>query len=381
MKTAIPLMLDSTVFKQVPKLNSQLFKELVRYTRVGIYKLYISEVIEREFITWIKSEAQNSFDMVTKATKSLNKYHEEPNVFGIDLIFNPTVFTAENQINGILEKVVNNWEEFKNKTNAIVIPIHESHGKQVMDAYFNGDKPFNKIKNRFDIPDAFIYLGMKELLKNNEQVIFVTSDKKLLKNIHSEEIICFESISDLFSSGPSKLDDKYFNSLEKDNKNLVLLSIYEEEIHKKLIREIELSELIEEVFENLIDYVIGEYDDYSTSILDLKLETNEIKNISELSILVPFSAKISNAVTSVATKDELTSLNDQRLVNIEKNVTDNGDFEICEIYHSLVYGNFSIAFEGTDPSTWKDQKTSDHIWSEKEIKEISVSIENIQVKS
>jgi len=42
MKTAIPLMLDSTVFKQVPKLNSQLFKELVKYTRVGIYKLYIS---------------------------------------------------------------------------------------------------------------------------------------------------------------------------------------------------------------------------------------------------------------------------------------------------------------------------------------------------
>ena len=159
---------------------------------------------------------------------------------------------------------------------------------------------------------------------------------------------------------------------------LALFNIYEEEIHKKLTREIELSELIEEIEESLKDFVIGEYSDVSTNILDLKFKTGEIKNISELSILVPFLAKITHSVSSVATKDELSILNDQRLVNIEKNSNDNGDFEICEKHHSLVYGHFSIAFEDTDPSTWKEQKTSDHIWSEPEIKEISISIEDIQ---
>ena len=67
-------MLDSTVFKQVPKLNSELFNELVKYTRANLYDLYISEIVEQEFVSWIRGEAQNAFDTVTKATKSLNKY-------------------------------------------------------------------------------------------------------------------------------------------------------------------------------------------------------------------------------------------------------------------------------------------------------------------
>lgn len=377
----IPLMLDSSTFKQVPKLNSQLFKELVKYTRVGIYKLYISEVIEREFITWIQTEAQGAFDMVTKATKSLNKYYEEPNILGLSLGSNLTVFAAENQINGVLKKVVNNWEEFKNKTNATVLPIDESHGKLVMNAYFSGEKPFDKIKNRSDIPDAFIYYSLLELLKSHEKVIFVTSDKRLLKNIQNEKIICFENISDLFSDGPSKLDDRYFNSLEDDNKVFTLFTIYEEEIQKKVKREIELSDLIEEIEEGLIDLVIGEYRNVSTDAVDLKVNINDIKNITELSFIVPFSASISHSVSSNATKAELSLLNDQRLINIEKNVNDNGDFEIDEKHYTLVNGHFSIAFENSNPSTWKEKKTPDHFWSEPEISEISVSVEDIQANA
>jgi len=71
MDKIIPIMLDSTVFKQVPKLNSQLFNELVKCIRANLYSLHISEIVEQEFLSWIKVEAQNSFDTVIKATKSM----------------------------------------------------------------------------------------------------------------------------------------------------------------------------------------------------------------------------------------------------------------------------------------------------------------------
>lgn len=115
MDKVIPLMLDSTVFKQVPKLNSELFNELVKYTRANLYSLYISEIVEQEFISWVRAEAQNSFDTVTKATKSLNKYYEEPSILGLDFGFNVTVIAAEGQINRILKKVTDNWVSFKEK--------------------------------------------------------------------------------------------------------------------------------------------------------------------------------------------------------------------------------------------------------------------------
>lgn len=124
MEKNIPLMLDSTILKQVPKLNSELFNELVKYTRANLYSLYISEIVEQEFVSWAREEAQNAYDAVAKATKSLNKYYDGPSIFGLKLELNATILTAESEINGILKKVTENWISFKEKTNSTVIPIH-----------------------------------------------------------------------------------------------------------------------------------------------------------------------------------------------------------------------------------------------------------------
>lgn len=378
MDKAIPLMLDSTVFKQVPKLNSELFNELVKYTRASLYGLYISEIVEQEFISWIRAEAQNSFDTVTKATMSLNKYYEEPSVFGFNFGFNPTVFAAEGQINGILKKVTDNWVSFKEKTDATVIPIHAEHGKIVMDAYFKGEKPFSKIKNRLDIPDAFIFCSINELLKSNDKVIFVSSDKKFIKAIQNENIACFESLSDLFSRGEKRLDTKFFGSLSGDNRYFTLVKIYEDEIHRKLIKEIEFTDLDDILDCEIIDTAVGEYSDISTDVVEIKKKFDEAKSISELSFLVSFEAILKHTVESYATKDDLLMINDLRSKNIDKEVDDNGDFKVSEVHSSRVHGHFSLKFDDSDPSTWRTQKKSDSIFDQREIVEITVSLEDIQ---
>ncbi len=374
-------MLDSSVYKQVPNLNSQLFEELVKYTRTDIYKLYIPEVVEREFISWVKKGTQKAIDDVVSATQSLNKYYQEPNILGIDPVTYPTEFIANRQINEILNKVLSNWNAFKHKTNATIIPIRDNHGSLVMDAYFEGGKPFNEIKNRNDIPDAFIYCAINDLLKVNETVIFVTQDKRFTKNIQSQKIQCFERVSDLLSSGPAKIDGNYFNSLDVNDKTYILFKIYFDEIRRKLVKEINFSDFVNEKVEDLLDFALGEHHDVSTSVVDMKFDTSEIKTISRMSILVPFTAETLHAVDSIVSKDELAELDDQRLKSIEKEVDDNGDFKVCEKHQSLVGGHFSVAFEDTDPTTWKKEKLSDHAWSEPEIKEISVSLEDIKINA
>ncbi|ABX49689.1 hypothetical protein Sbal195_2521 [Shewanella baltica OS195] len=378
MDKVIPLMLDSTVFKQVPKLNSELFNELVKYTRANLYSLYISEIVEQEFISWVRAEAQNSFDTVTKATKSLNKYYEEPSILGLDFGFNVTVIAAEGQINRILKKVTDNWVSFKEKTGVTVIPIHAEHGKIVMDSYFKGETPFSSIKNRTDIPDAFIYCSLNELLKSHDKVIFVSSDKKFTKAIQNENITCFESLSNLFSEGPKQLDTRFFNSLSGDNKFFTLIRIYEDEIHRKLTQEIEFTDLEDVLGDEIIDLAVGEYSDASTDVIEIKKNFNEVKNISGLSFLVSFEAKLKRSVESCATKDELIMLDDQRLKNIVKEVDDNGDFRVFENHFYCVSGHFSLKFDDSDPSTWREQKKSDSFFVQREIVEISVVLEDIQ---
>ncbi|MBE8715763.1 PIN domain-containing protein [Cellvibrio polysaccharolyticus] len=380
MDESIPLILDSSVFRQVPKLNSQLFKEIVKYTRVGIYKIYIPEIVEKEYISWIKGEAQSSYDNVVKATQLLHKYYESPKILGFDFTFNATASIAANEINGILKKVINNWNDFKVNTNASIIPILPEHGKLVMDAYFDGATPFDKIKNRVDIPDAFIYFGIKEILNISEKVVFVTGDKRFSEKLQGETILCFDSLSDLFSSGPAKLDGQYFNHLNSDDRSRILLNIHKEYILNKLSSELAVSELADVFSGDLIDHTIGKYHDYSFDINNLSYLVGDIKNISDSSLLVPFSANIICSIKSTASKVELSSVDAQRLVKIEREV-DDGEFNLCEKYETPISGHFSVTFQDGDPTTWKEEKQSDSIFSEPEIKEISLALEDLQANA
>jgi len=377
MEKNIPIMLDSTILKQVPKLNSALFNELVKYIRADLYSLYVSEIVEKEYISWIRDEAQNSYDLVAKATNALNKYYEEPSILGFKFEFNSTISIAESHINGILKKVNDNWISFKEKSKATVISIHPEHGKTVMDAYFSGGKPFSKIKNRNDIPDAFIFCALNELLKSNEKVVFISSDKKFTEEIQCENIICFDNLSKLFSSGPSRLDARFFRSLEGDNKFFTLFRIYEDEIRRKLVSEIEYSDITDIIDDMIVEEAVGGYSDISTDVIDLIKMFDEATNISELTYLVSFEAKVKCTVDSYATKDEIAMINQQRLNNIAKEVDEDGNFKVSESYFYNFSGHFSVKFDDSDPSLWKEQK-KEGIFEQLEIHEIAVILEDIQ---
>lgn len=373
----IPLMLDSTIFKQVPKLNSELFIELIKYTRANLYSLYISEIVEQEFVSWVRDEAHSAYDAVKDATRSLNKYYEEPSIFGLKLGFNVTVMSAGSEINGILKKVTENWVSFKEKTNATLVPILPEHGKIVMDAYFSGSKPFSKVKNRVDIPDAFILSSIHEILKSHEKVVFFSGDKKFTKAIQGENILCFESLAELFASGPVKLDSRFFKSLEGNDRFVSLARIYEDEIYRKLVEELESTDFSDVFSEDFTTDSVGKYRDISVSVLEVDKNYSEAKSISEVSYLVLFKAKLKCTIDSFATKEELMLVHEKRLENIDKEVDDDGNFKISESRYYSVSGHFSVKFDDSDPSGWRAQE-NDGLLKTREIKEITVNLEDIK---
>jgi len=373
-------MLDSTVLKQVPKLNSQLFKALIKHVNIGVFKLYLSEVVEKEYLTWVKEEAQRAYDNVVKATESFNKYYEEPEILGMKLSFNVTVSIAHNQINGVLKNAVSNWEDFKKTTNAIVLPIESSHGNLVMSSYFNGDAPFKKAKNRSDIPDGFIYYSIVYLLEYNDKVLFVSSDKSLVKRITSDRIVCFESLSELLSSKGYGIQNDFFKNLDGNDREVFLFKYFVDEIKRKATHQIELSDLIYSIEEELGNDVVGELSNISSNVESITFDEKSIKLISKNIYLIPFFADLVHLVNSEASKDDWSAFSEERIGNLEKEINDDGKYEISESSKNSVQGNMSVTFEGSNPLLWEEKK-SDKFFVEPEIEEIIITLEDIKLNA
>lgn len=380
MNKEIPLMLDSTVLKQVPKLNSQLFKELIQHVHIGVFKLYVSEIVEREYLTWIKEEAQQAYNSVVKATESLNKYYQEPEIFGMKFSYNMTANIAHNQISEVLKKVVNNWEDFKKSTNTTILPIASSHGNLVMSAYFSGNIPFKSKKNRSDIPDGFIYYSIVDLLENNEKVLFISLDKSLVKRMSGDQVVCFENLAELFSSKEYKIQENFFRELEDNDRAIYLFKYFTDEIQKKAKHEIGLSDLIRDIEDELKDDVIGEYADVSSNVENVTFDNKNIKVISESSYLLPFSVELVHSISSEASKDDLSFFSEARINNLEKNIKEDGRFEISESFRNKVQGNLSVTFADSNPLSW-EEKTASTFLSEPEIEEIIMSLEDIKLNA
>ncbi len=166
---------------------------------------------------------------------------------GFQLKFNMTANIAAREINTILQNITETWKSFKKATNAIILPIEEYHGQLVMDAYFKGATPFKEAKYRKDIPDAFIYFSMLEILKKYDHVIFISRDKEFVKNIQNNKIITFESLKELFESDKYCLKSDYFSSLNKTDKAFAMIQFFQDEILRKTERAIELSDLVSDL--------------------------------------------------------------------------------------------------------------------------------------
>lgn len=379
MKSSIPIILDTTVYKQIPKLDTELFLELIRYCRMGRFKLYIPEVVEKEYLTWIHKEAQDAFNSVAKASESLNKFYQPPELLGFSMRFNITTDIVRSHIDGVLEKVNSNWERFKRETTAIVLPIEEHHGKQVMDAYFQGSKPFKSLKNRTDIPDAFIYFSLLDILQENKEVLFLSQDQNFVGRISDPRILVFGKLSDVFSKTEYKVSESFFSNLKEDDRAYHLFQYFKEEIVHKSKKQIDRSNLLSDIENDFTNDVIGEYRETYSEVEDIVFDHGATRVISNYSYLVPFVADIEITVSSLASYQDIARVEAVRKSRLaDREVNDDGRYDIKEIYHSKVKGNLSMRFSESDPLLWKVQEKDHGFFKETDIPEIVVMLEDIE---
>tara|TARA_R110001606_G_scaffold399306_1_gene584307 strand:- start:30440 stop:30913 length:474 start_codon:yes stop_codon:yes gene_type:complete len=154
--------------------------------------------------------------------------------------------------------------------------------------------------------------------------------------------------------------------------------MYEDEIHKQLVQEIEVTDLDDIVGNEFVERAVGDCKYMLNDVIEIDKKYKDAQKISDLAYLVSFEAKIQCAVESHVSKEQLRAVEEERLKNIEKEVDDDGDFNVTEKRFLSLSGHFSIKFDDSDPSAWKKVTTSRLLVEQREIKEISVELEDIK---
>jgi hypothetical protein len=366
---AIPVVLDSTVYKHSPQLDTELFRFFRKQCRVGIACLYVPMVVEQEYLTWIEEEVSYATNRIDEAIHSLNRLMPSKDFFGVDFVN----YLAGSELKDRQSKAIANWDAFKSDTRAVLVPISQDDGAKVMRDYLSGAKPFRKRKSREDIPDAFIRLTVLRLLRKEGIIYLVTQDKKFAESFSdiakvrvSYDLSLFLQLPDIASQTGLVFESDAIESAKR------MLNYYKDEfqemIAKAISDEIDSEFVAQQFYESFMD----EPTTFSSvEVATFQLDEGSISELSERTLLIPLEAEIVAEVAYGLEAGDLHRLGKSRLEKlVNREERDPGYYDINEAFPVKVKGTVSMRYAGTDPKTWDDVKkyvqfrveTYDFVW-------------------
>jgi len=350
---SIALVLDSTVYKQSPQLNTQLFQYLRKQCRVGIFKLYIPLIVEREFLTWLEDRVTETYSAIAKAVQSLGKVLPSQDFLGVDFLD----YFADSQLSERKNQAIQNWENFKTDTQASLLLVEAHHGKQVMDAYFEGSRPYSKRKSREDIPDAFIRAAIMDLLSQNKRLYLVSRDTRFGEAFSDVAQVCVSpDLAELFKIPEIAEQTGLITGKDAVESSRRMLMYYRDEfrtmIAKAIQHEIDAHDIGEQFFEShMMDpSTMGPVD-----VVVLDLNQDNISAMAEGVLLIPLYAEIKVEVYYGTEASDLQGLGKPRVDKlVSREESDLGYYDIVEAFAVKIKGNISMKISENDPKTWTE---------------------------
>lgn len=229
------ILIDSTTYKQDKTLNKSDFSLLKDLGKKKLIEINIPWVVYKEATTSSVQESQNDFQQAINKLISLDKKGVHPNHYN-DII---KYVKKINELKIDFEESVKRlWDEFIKDSNAILHPFNPKHSTKVFENYFSGGEPFKSLKNRDDIPDAFIYALIKDISRKNKLVL-ISNDTNLSDKCGPDKnILIFKTLKDFYSSMVfESINEKYKSLLkvEKYNDALQFLQCCENVIKKEAL--------------------------------------------------------------------------------------------------------------------------------------------------
>lgn len=337
----INLVLDTSILRNDPQRKKAAFKTISRLSVSEKLRLHIPYFVKEEFISQEINEYLKHIGQIKSAVSALNRRPLPKDKISLldNLLRNIEPF--ENDIAEYVNSAFNEWvKESRVETHQ----IEPHHGKRVAQSYFEGSFPFREKKRRDDIPDAFIWESILDLLSEHETICVISADKGILKACRKQEkIIEFSSLDDFVASEvcQSLLKEHYG---KENSRNFVELIIDNSDIVKEAIG----LHLVDDLAGKMIhSYELAGEEDEATVLSvgepqDIELFPEDSEYYGEGLIVLPFSLEVECLLYYSLFKADFYILDDERAEKISISELNDHFFDAEEDYNLRVEGVLSI---------------------------------------
>jgi hypothetical protein len=170
----IDVFIDSEVLRRDPSRRSGPFRALIILAFSGVVRLHVSEVSIREFLSSQDLKIRETAEEGKTALRAFRKLCRDDED---RLAIQEEIDKLDQLIPKAISEIDISLREWLEDAEVSVEFIKPDHAKRVFGAYFSGGPPFKKLKNRDDLPDAFIWQSVIDLCSERSRVVLVSGDK------------------------------------------------------------------------------------------------------------------------------------------------------------------------------------------------------------
>lgn len=194
----IHLVLDSSIFRKSPRLDSPEFAVLSEMMEAEHVTLHVPYVVEKEIISTLK-EHQN--ERLSSAISNITKALQYKPQGGKSQKLGLTLERLTEDLEELVAERVAAWRLWMDQHGVVRHAITLEQSTNALEAYFNGNLPLKQPKSRKDIPDSFIFQQIVDLKKcYDKKLVVVVEDGALRNACESVSIICWKDLLEFFTS-------------------------------------------------------------------------------------------------------------------------------------------------------------------------------------
>ena len=337
----IHLIIDTNIYTGNPGRNNAAFKAVKRLAIANALKLYIPYFVKWEFLTQEIKNFKDDFSRVDKGLNGVLRRDYRGN-------FRIQLDNIKQQVSAIYNQMkkypIVEFSRWAADLGAEFLPIGYKHDRKVARDYFMGAVPFKAIKNRNDIPDAFIWQATKDIAGTVDTLYVVCNDSGLLKACSTVgNIVTFQTLNEFILSSVCQpiLRPTYAQD------NLLVLSKSSVAIQPASSMAVQNDFINKLIGQTVVSQVIPE-DNNEASIYMLNEPNNIVFNFEDMeyygagNIVIPFEATAEAVLNYAIFKADYFLMDDAEAKHISISELNNHYYDAEEEYTLLVEGTLSI---------------------------------------
>ncbi len=337
------VVIDSSVYREDPKRGSAGFRAIARLATTGRINLHVPHYVYKEFLTQQEEQLSKAVDRIKQGATTLTRVtdHEE-----IANTAEAVLKEAEALQANLAAHAAEEFNTWITNVHAIIHPLQQDHAQRVTDAYFGGTAPFAARKNRNDIPDAFIYETLKDLVAAHHQLHAIVGDANLRKSCAAlPNVQAYETIDEFIATPACQALLTEANAAANIERIKALLPQETDVLNGALE-----THIIDGLYGRTIrDHDIP--DDNNESIVqmvgeprDTTFKAGDVDYYGDGTLAIPFQNRIECELSYFIFKVDYYGIPDERAENISVSDWSDHYFAASETYDLNVEGRLIIEF-------------------------------------